>query len=261
MVKPFPISIEPWAERGSPTEEVFRKREGELRGELDLKTARLVVSVDRLDYTKGIPERLGAIDRFLEKYPQYKEKVTFVQLGAPSRVHIPRYRDFITEVEKKVDHVNWRHATESWKPVIFLKAHHDSQTVYQFLKMADTCIVSSLSDGMNLVAKEFVAARDQGDGVLILSEFAGTAREFQEALQVNPYARADFAEVIRVALEMPVEEQKRRIGRMKAQVIEHNVYGWAASLITEMAQTVNVPLGEVNNPTQFFDWADDGRKS
>ena len=129
--------------------------------------------------------------------------------------------------------------------MIFLKAHHDPRSVYQFLRMADACIVSSLSDGMNLVAKEFVAAREKGDGVLILSEFTGVAREFQEALQVNPYARADFAEVIRVALEMPMEEQKRRMNRMKAQVVEHNVYGWAASLITEMAQTVNVPLKEV----------------
>ncbi|MBI4374464.1 MAG: trehalose-6-phosphate synthase [Deltaproteobacteria bacterium] len=237
LVKPFPISIQPWAERKIPAEEEFQRKVLGLGEQLELGNKRIVVSVDRLDYTKGIPERLGAIDRFLEKYPDYKTKVSFVQLGAPSRIHISRYRDFITEVEKLVEQVNWRHGTEGWKPVIFLKEHHDPKTVYTFLRMADACIVSSLSDGMNLVAKEFVAAREKGDGVLILSEFTGVAREFQDALQVNPYSQADFAEVIRVALEMPMEEQKKRMGRMKAQVAEHNVYGWAASLIAEMAQT------------------------
>ena len=236
FVKPFPISVQPWAERGIPSDEEFRDKESSIRQELDLNEIRLLVSVDRLDYTKGIPERLGAIDRFFEKYPRYKEKVSLVQLGAPSRIHIPRYRDFVTEVEEEVDRVNWKHATEGWKPVVFLKAHHDPRTVYLFLRMAEICIVSSLADGMNLVAKEFVAAREQSDGVLILSEFTGVAREFQEALQVNPYARADFAEAIRIALEMPPEEQRRRMTRLKAQVAENNVYKWAADLISEMAR-------------------------
>lgn len=235
-VKPFPIGVQPWAEREIPTQQEFRRREGELRKELELRATRMIVSVDRLDYTKGIPERLGAVDRFFEKYPHFKEKVTFIQLGAPSRVHIPHYRDYITEVEKQTDHVNWKHATQNWKPAIFLKANHDPRTVYQFLRMADVCIVSSLSDGMNLVAKEFVAAREHGDGVLILSEFTGAAREFQEALQVNPYARADFAETIRIAFEMPALEQRRRMVRLKALVAENNVYKWAANLIGEMAR-------------------------
>lgn len=236
-VRPFPIGVQPWSERGIASEEIFREKANMWRKELELNNLRLIVSVDRLDYTKGIPERIGAIDRFLEKYPAHRGKVSFVQLAAPSRVHIPRYREFVTEVESLVEKVNWRHGTEDWKPILFLKSHHDAETVYTFLRMADVCVISSLSDGMNLVAKEFVAAREKGDGVLILSEFAGVAREFQDALQVNPYSRADFAEVIRVALEMPMEEQKKRMSRMKAQVVEHNVYGWAASLITEMAQT------------------------
>jgi trehalose 6-phosphate synthase len=244
FVKPFPISIQPWAERGVPSDVEFRDKERTLRQELELKETRILVSVDRLDYTKGILERLGAIDRFFEKYPRHKEKVSFVQLGAPSRIHIPRYRDFVTEVEEEVDRVNWKHGTEGWKPVIFLKAHHDPRTVYLFLRMADICIVSSLADGMNLVAKEFVAAREESDGVLILSEFTGVAREFQEALQVNPYARADFAEAIRVALEMPSEEQSRRMARLKAQVAENNVYKWAADLISEMARPAGAAAAE-----------------
>ncbi|OGQ04405.1 MAG: hypothetical protein A2W61_03745 [Deltaproteobacteria bacterium RIFCSPLOWO2_01_44_7] len=241
-VKPFPIGVQLWSERGVASDERFREKANMWRKELELNAKRLIVSVDRLDYTKGIPERIGAIDRFLEKYPAHRGKVVFVQLAAPSRVHIPRYREFVTEVEGLVEQINWRHGTEDWKPILFLKSHHDPETVYTFLRMADVCIISSLSDGMNLVAKEFVAAREKGDGVLILSEFTGAAREFQDALQINPYARADFAEVIRVAIEMPMEEQKKRMSRMKAQVIEHNVYGWAANLITEMTQTVEVGI-------------------
>ena len=237
LVKPFPISIQPWAERKLTTEEGFHRRVHAVREQLELGNTRVVVSVDRLDYTKGIPERLAAIDRFFEKCPHYKTKVSFVQLGAPSRIHISRYRDFVTEVERLVDQVNWKHAEGNWKPVVFFKAHHDPETVYTFLRMAEVCIVSSLSDGMNLVAKEFVAAREKGDGVLLLSEFTGVAREFQEALQFNPYARADFAESIRLALEMPVDEQKRRMARLKALVAENNVYRWAADLLSELAQT------------------------
>ena len=239
-VKPFPISIQPWEERKISTEEEFQRKSLAFREQLELGNTRIVVSVDRLDYTKGIPERLGAIDRFFEKYPSYKTKISFVQLGAPSRIHIPRYRDFVTEVEKQVDQVNWKHAEGSWKPIIFFKAHHDPETVYTFLRMAEVCIVSSLSDGMNLVAKEFVAAREDGEGVLILSEFTGVAREFQEALQVNPYARADFAEAIHIALEMPAEERKKRMAQLKARVSENNVYRWAADLLSELAQTTQI---------------------
>ncbi len=235
VVKPFPIGVQPWSERQALQEEDFFRIASKYRQELDLKNTRIVVSVDRLDYTKGIPERLAAIDRFFEKYPSFKEKVVFVQLAAPSRIHIPSYRELVKEIEETTDKINWKHRSKSWQPILFLKEHHNAQTVYTFLRMADVCLVSSLADGMNLVAKEFVAAREAGDGVLILSEFAGVAREFQEALQINPHAKADFAETIRIALEMPLGEQKRRMARMKAQVAENNVYKWAADLISEMA--------------------------
>lgn len=234
FVKPFPISIEPWSEKVSTQNDAFEKKAIALREEFELRDTRVVVSVDRLDYTKGIPERLGAIERFFEKYPEYLGKVTFVQLASPSRTHIPRYRELAKEVEGAVDQMNWKYGTQTWKPVLFLKAHHNGAAVYTFMRLADACIVSSLADGMNLVAKEFVAAREQNDGVLILSEFAGVARQFQEALQFNPYARADFAETIHVALEMPKEEQIRRMTRLKMLVTENNVYKWAADLVTEM---------------------------
>jgi trehalose 6-phosphate synthase len=236
FVKPFPISIQPWAERSDSLPKDFGAKAREIRHELDLGDATVVVSVDRLDYTKGIPERLEAISLFFERNPQFVGKAVFVQLGAPSRVHIPKYRDLVTEIERKTDEVNWKWGTEHWKPVLLLKAHHDPATVYTFLRMADACIVSSLADGMNLVAKEYVASREEGGGALILSEFAGTAREFADALLVNPYDRSQFAEAIRMALEMPPEEQMRRMLRLRSQVAEKNVYRWAADLLTEMSR-------------------------
>ena len=239
VVKPFPIGVQPWAERQTLQADDFLKRSLKYREQYELKNVRLVVSIDRLDYTKGIPERLGAIDRFFDAYPDFKEKIVFIQLGAPSRVHIPAYRELMKEIDETTDQINWKYRSRGWNPILLLKDHHDAQTVYTFLRMADVCLVSSLSDGMNLVAKEFVAARESGDGVLILSEFAGVAREFQEALHINPYARADFAETIRIALEMPLDEQKRRMARMKAQVVENNVYRWAADLISEMAKAAD----------------------
>ncbi len=236
VVKPFPISIQPWTERKTLSDEEFQKSAALYRKELDLKDMRLVVSVDRLDYTKGIPERLGAIDRFFEKYPAFKERVSFVQLAAPSRIHIPRYRELVKEIEETTDQVNWKHQSRGWKPILLLKEHHSPEKVYAFLRMADVCIVSSLADGMNLVAKEYVAARESDNGALVLSEFAGVARDFQEALQINPHARADFAEAIHIALEMPLEEQKRRMSQLRARVAENNVYKWAADLLSELSQ-------------------------
>lgn len=245
VVKPFPIGVQPWSERLPPSDDEYLKRAAQYREHYGLGRARLVVSVDRLDYTKGIPERLGAIDRFFDTYPAFKEHIVFVQLAAPSRVHIPSYQALIKEIDETTDRINSKHRSRSWNPIVLLKDQHNARTVYTFLRMADACLVSSLADGMNLVAKEYVAARTEGDGVLILSEFAGAAREFQEALLINPHARADFTETIRAALEMPPEEQRRRMTRMQTQVTEQNVYRWAAELISELAHAAEeTPHGQ-----------------
>ena len=175
-----------------------------------------------------------------------------MQLAAPSRVHIPAYRALVKEIDETTDQINWKHRSRGWTPILFLKDHHDAQTVYAFLRMADVCLVSSLADGMNLVAKEFIAARESEDGVLVLSEFAGAARELQEALHINPHARADFAETIRIALEMPLDEQRRRMARMKAQVAENNVYRWAAELLSEMAHSAQENPQEMSKAAGSF---------
>ena len=235
LVRPFPISVQPWLERHVPQDETLAQQVARLKAQHQLDDAYLSVGVDRVDYTKGLPERFRAVDRLLEKYPQYRGRYTHVALGAPSRTHIPRYREHLARLEALAEEINWKHQTDGWKPIRFLVAHHDAATVHAFLHMASMCIVSSLHDGMNLVAKEYVAARQSGDGVLVLSEFAGAARELADALIINPYDIDQFAEAIRYGLEMDADERRARMQRLTRQVEEHNIYRWAARFLTELA--------------------------
>jgi trehalose 6-phosphate synthase len=201
----------------------------------------LGVGVDRVDYTKGILERFLGIERFLEKYPTYQNKFTFVQIGAPSRTHIKRYHDLLGEVEAEADRINWRFQSGSWKPIVYLKRQFSHEEVEKYYRAADVCLVTSLHDGMNLVAKEFLAARDDEQGVLILSRFTGAARELNDALIVNPYDTEQMAEAIRIALELPAEERQARMRRMRRFVQEHNVYRWAGNLIAELSNVRLAP--------------------
>lgn len=237
QVRPFPISVQNWAERKVASGEELAHQIAALKAQHKLGDAYIAVGVDRIDYTKGLPERFRAVGRFLEKYPQYRKRFTFVELGAPSRTHLRRYRDHIAQLEALADEINWKYQTNGWKPIHFLAAHHDAKTVYAFLRMASMCIVSSLHDGMNLVAKEYVAAQDSYEGVLILSEFAGAARELADALIINPYDTEQFADAIRYGMEMDEQERRARMERMYHTVEERNIYRWAASLLTELAAT------------------------
>ena len=194
------------------------------------------VGVDRMDYTKGILERFLAIERFLEKYPRYQGVFTFVQIGAPSRTHIKRYHDLQAELVAEADRINWRFQADQWKPILLLNRQHSHKEVAAYYRAADLCLVTSLHDGMNLVAKEFVATRRDERGVLILSCFTGAARELRDALQVNPYDIDQTADAIRAALEMPSEEKEIRMHRMRKTVREHNVYRWAGNLIAELCE-------------------------
>ncbi len=235
LIKPFPISVgNELSFGGTPSEEWPVKEE--LLGKIGVRTEYLGVGVDRIDYTKGIPERFRAIERFFEKYPEYLGRFTFVELGAPSRTHIKKYRDLITEIEEAVEKINWRFRTKTWRPIVFLKAHHTHEAIEPFYKSSDLCMVTSLHDGMNLVAKEFVAARDDEDGVLILSQFTGASRELKDALIVNPYDIEQMADAICLSLRMPPAERCARMGRMRANVREHNIYRWAGKLIAELAR-------------------------
>jgi trehalose 6-phosphate synthase len=236
-VRPFPISVV-WEERARDAgADSVHKQRSALLNELEVDTLFLGVGVDRVDYTKGILERFLAIERFLEKYPAYQGKLTFAQIGAPSRTHIKRYHDLLAEVEAEADRINWRFQSGKWKPIVFLKRHHSHQQISRFYRAADFCLVTSLHDGMNLVAKEFVAARDDEQGVLLLSIFTGAARELRDALIVNPYDTEELADAIFRALEMDPREKKARMQHMRRVVKENNVYRWAARLIGELCDT------------------------
>lgn len=236
-VRPFPISIENWVDRGVPTGDEFDRQCVRLREQYGLGESKIIIGVERIDYTKGLAERFRAIERFLEKCPQHHRNFTFVVLGAPSRTHIRRYRDLIAELESLADEINWRFCADNWKPIHFLVAHHDAATVHAFMRMSSACIVSSLHDGMNLVAKEYVAACEDGNGVLVLSEFAGAAREMTDAIIINPYDTEQFASAIRYAIEMPEDERRARMERMRRQVEEYNINRWAAKFMTAMSFT------------------------
>jgi trehalose 6-phosphate synthase len=194
------------------------------------------VGVDRIDYTKGLLERFRGIECFLDNYPNYREQFTFVQFAAPSRTNIKRYQDFVSEVQAEVNRINGRLQTETWQPIVLLARHHSHREIEPFYKAADFCLVTSLHDGMNLVAKEYVVAREDQDGVLILSQFTGASHELKDALLINPYDTTQTAEMIRRALEMPLDERHARMQRMRKVVRKHNVYRWAAELISELSE-------------------------
>src|ERR1700723_2077413 len=244
IVKPFPISVALTDDETSGREDYranYLEREALMRS-LGVNAAFLGVGVDRVDYTKGIPERFRAIERFLEKYPKYQGEFTFVQIGAPSRTHIKRYHDLLAEVEAEAERINWRFQTGKWKPIIFLKRHHSHEEIERYYCAADLCLVTALHDGMNLVAKEFLAARRDERGVLILSQFTGAARELRDALLVNPYDIDQTADAIRAALEMEPTETQMRMHRMRELIREHNIYQWAGNLITELCEIrLNAP--------------------
>jgi trehalose 6-phosphate synthase len=238
MVRPFPISVNFTDDEPATTGNnsfMYLERAALMRS-LGVEASFLGIGVDRVDYTKGILERFLAIERFLEKYSSYQGQFTFVQIGAPSRTHIKRYHDLLAEVEAEAERINWRFQSDKWKPIVFIKRQHSHAEITPYYRAADLCMVTSLHDGMNLVAKEFLAARSDERGVLILSQFTGAARELRDALLVNPYDIDQSADAIRVALEMEPEDKQLRVHRMRRTVKEHNIYRWAGNLISELCE-------------------------
>ncbi|MBZ5550754.1 MAG: trehalose-6-phosphate synthase [Acidobacteriia bacterium] len=238
MVRPFPISVAFTGDEGGENNNhgfYYLERPALLRS-LGVEATFMGIGVDRVDYTKGILERFLAVERFLEQHPNYQGKFTLVQIGAPSRTHIKRYHDLLAEVEAEAERINWRFQTGKWKPIVFLKRQHSHDEIVPYYRAADLCLVTSLHDGMNLVAKEFLAARADERGVLVLSQFTGAARELRDALLVNPYDIEQTANAIRAALEMEPEEKQLRMQRMRKVIREHNIYRWAGNLITELCE-------------------------
>ncbi len=233
FIRAFPISIDGYFGDKTPAPEAGQAER--IRDELGLEGKIVAIGVDRVDYTKGIIERILAIDRFLEKYPEYRKRFVFIQIGAPSRTHIKRYSDFAMEVDDLIRKKNRKHSDDTWQPIIYLNRNVPPEEVRAYYEVGDICIVSSLHDGMNLVAKEYVAAKGVGaDGMLILSRFTGASRELADAVLINPYSIEEFADAIKFAIEMPAAEKQRRMENMKKIIVENNVYGWAAKIVTEL---------------------------
>lgn len=233
-VRPFPISVV-FPEERKEEKKSAHVVQAALLGELGTDALYMGVGVDRVDYTKGIVERFLGVERFLEKYPHYQGKFTFVQIGAPSRTRIKRYHDFLDEVDGEAARINARFQTNRWQPILFRKRHHTHAEVERFYRAADVCMVTSLHDGMNLVAKEYLATRHDEDGMLVLSQFTGAARELTDALIVNPYDTESLADAIYSSLEMHPRERRARMHRMRNIVRKQNVYRWAGDLIGDLS--------------------------
>lgn len=233
-VEPFPISIDfDSIEAQASTDEVEREMEN-LSHELNLEGKILGVGMDRMDYTKGIPERLMALDRLLEENPEYRGKVVFVQAGMPSRTQIDTYKQIGQRIDDLMNSINDKYGNDTWKPVVPMTRQLSPAMLTALRRLARFCIVSSLHDGMNLVAKEYAAARIEDDGVLILSKFTGAAVEMQEALLINPYDISDFANNIKRALEMPEAEQRRRMKILRQTIKNDNIYHWGGSMVSRL---------------------------
>lgn len=236
-VLPFPISVELTEDiSDTPSQHSAEEERSAIIAELGIEATFLGVGVDRVDYTKGIIERFQAVESFLERHPRYQGKFTFVQIGAPTRSNIPRYAEFQREVEFEANRINDRFKRGKWRPIVFLNRQHSHKEVRRYYRAAHVCLVTSLHDGMNLVAKEYVAARSDERGSLILSRFTGAARELHDAIIVNPYDIQATGEAIARVLEMDVSEIVDRMRRMRRIVKEHNIYWWAGSLIGELCE-------------------------
>ena len=235
-IRPYPISIEwpPTALEGQPSIDVCRAQVRERFGLA--ASAKLAVGIERFDYTKGILDRMRSIDVLLTAHPDWKEHFTFVQVAAPTRSKLVSYSTLQEEAIALADDINARHGHAGYQPIRLLIRHHEPVEVFELFRAADLCIVSSLHDGMNLVAKEFVASRDDDQGVLVLSSFTGASRELSEALIVNPYDSKEMADALDAALHMPPQEQHERMRLMRQQVREQNVYRWAGRMLVDAAR-------------------------
>jgi trehalose-6-phosphate synthase len=236
LVRPFPISVDfeqicQDAKSKDVEEEMDR-----LTDELNLGGQLIGLGIDRIDYTKGIPHRFRAMGRFLEKNPEYIGKVVLVQAGVMSRIQVDAYQQLSGQIEESLEEINGKFGRNGWKPIIYMPTDLPDVTLMALRRLARFCVVSSLHDGMNLVAKEYVASRFDEDGVLILSPFTGSAQELTDALIVNPYAVEQFADAILQAVVMPREERRFRMVQMRDIVQENNIYKWAAMMVVDLMQ-------------------------
>lgn len=236
FVQPYPISID-WPPAALAGQRSVADCRAAVRRRLGLRPDTMVaIGIERFDYTKGVLDRMRAVDHLLTAHPEWRGKFTLVQAAAPSRSKLPTYRGMQQEAMWLADEINARYAGVDPAPVKLIIRHHEPSEVFELFRAADACIVSSLHDGMNLVAKEFIAARDDERGVLLLSHFAGASRELSEALIINPYDAHAMGEALHQALTMPDSEQHERMNLMRAQVSSRNVYRWAGTMLLDASR-------------------------
>ncbi len=232
IIKPFPISIaypgaaEPHGNAPADTLERFSIG----------ADSQLILGVDRLDYTKGLPEKFKALEFLLTEHKKYRGKLTLLQIASPTRESVEKYREYAAQVTHEAERINEKFGTKDWKPIILEKRHYSHEEIGRLYQSADVCFISSLHDGMNLVAKEFAAARGDEAGVLVLSEFAGASRDLKGALLINPYSAEESSAALHQALQMPLSEQHRRMKSLRASVRDYNIYRWSAELIKTLSQ-------------------------
>jgi len=237
LIESYPISIEWPGDAEVARWPAVQDCRGAVIARLHLaKDVRIGVGVDRFDYTKGILERFHAVERLLEKRPEWIGKFTFIQVAAPTRAALEEYQAFQQRIERLTDRINARFSRPGYQPIHLLAVHHGHEQVNELFRAADVCVVTSLHDGMNLVCKEFVAARSDERGVLVLSRFAGAARELREALMVNPYHVEETADALHAALIMPDAEQRERMANLRTTVRDNNVYRWAGRMLGDAAR-------------------------
>ncbi len=234
LVRAFPISVDFQSIASEAVSAEVTQAAERLTDDYSLADKKVIVGVDRIDYTKGIPDKFRAFDRFLEKYPQYREKVVLFELGQVSRIHIQRYKDLNDELNALVEEINWKHSRNQWLPIVLTRTYFNYREILALYRIADACFVNSLHDGLNLVAKEFVSARSDEKGALLLSQFTGAARELPDAVLVNPYDPDATADAIYQALEMPAEEQEKRMHKMREVLATNNIYRWAGKILAQL---------------------------
>lgn len=235
FIKPFPISVDFTGDDNVRASNIEKE---EVLKKFHISTKYFALGVDRMDYTKGILERLKAIEFFLNEHPNYLKQFTFLQIAAPTRESVPQYQIFSANVINEVARINEKFGDNKWSPIILLNKHFSHEEITPLYRIANICMVTSLHDGMNIVAKEFVAAQCDKSGVLILSQFTGASRELREALIVNPYSAEETSDAIYLALIMPEDEKEERMKRMRARVMNYNIYRWSAEFIKALVDIV-----------------------
>jgi len=234
LVRGYPISVDFDGINEAAKSEEVESLARALKEEFGLEGYKIIIGLDRIDYTKGIAERINAVDKFFDIHPELKGKIIFVQMGEISRIHLTQYKQLNEKVNALVEEVNFKHSQNSWKPVIFVRRHLNFKEVLAFYKIADICVVNSLHDGMNLVAKEFVSAKTDEKGMLVLSKFTGASRELKEALLVNPYYAEESSSAIYKALTMDEAERKKKIRKLRQTVRRNDIWKWIGQIVSDI---------------------------